>query len=234
MRIERITTAIVFLFASAATVASEAPPLVERTEVRTLKSEANGVAYKLYVSLPHGYGQPGKTFPVVYLLDANYSFLIARNISDHLSDLILVGIGYDTPNDAFAWQSESYHRNRTRDYTPKFFPTGGYSPEMQKVSGGGPKFRAFIEKELVPFIDSNYATTSGDRTLVGHSYGGLFSAWNVITAQPLFSPLHHREPVALVCRPMDFLLRFARELRNVGPSTSPDSGASSTVRAPRE
>jgi len=173
---------------------SAAPPfVVERTEVRKLTSRANGVAYKLYVSLPHGYGEKGKTFPVVYLLDPDYSFLIARNVTDHLSErkdleeLILVGIAYDTPKAANgAWQFEPYHRNRTRDYTPKFSPTGGYGPEMQKVSGGGPKFRAFIEQELIPFIDSHYATVRGDRTLVGHSYGGLFAAWNLITAPPLF------------------------------------------------
>jgi hypothetical protein len=172
----------------------QAPPLVlERTEVRKLTSKENGVAYKLYISLPHGYGEPGKKFPVVYLLDANYSFLIARNITDHLSErkdlreLILVGIAYDGPKPAHGeWQSESYHRNRTRDYTPKFWPDGGYGPEMQKVSGGGPKFRAFLERELIPFIDKNYATLRGDRTLVGHSYGGLFASWNVVTSPPLF------------------------------------------------
>lgn len=174
--------------------AAAAPPfVVERTEVRKLTSRVNGVNYKIYVALPHGYGQAGKRFPVVYLLDADYSFLIARNIMDHLSEreslpeLIVVGIAYDTPPSASgAWQSEPYHRNRTRDYTPKFWPTQGYTPEIQKLSGGGPKFRAFIEQELIPFVDSHYATVRGDRTLVGHSYGGLFAAWNLITSPPLF------------------------------------------------
>ena len=187
-------TAALFLLIAVGAAASDAPPfVVDRTEVRTLMSKENGVLYKLYVALPHGHGPSGKTFPVVYLLDADYSFLIARNIMDHLSErndlreVIVVGIAYDRPAVASpAWQSEPYHLNRTRDYTPKFWPTGGYGPEMQKFSGGGPKFRAFIEHELIPFIDANYATTRGDRTLVGHSYGGLFAAWNLITAPPLF------------------------------------------------
>ena len=102
-------------------------------------------------------------------------------------EVILVGIAYDDPTPATGgWQSEPYHRNRTRDYTPKFWPTGGYGPEMQKVSGGGPKFRAFIERELIPFIDENYDTVRGERTLVGHSYGGLFTAWNVVASPRLF------------------------------------------------
>jgi predicted alpha/beta superfamily hydrolase len=76
--------------------------------------------------------------------------------------------------------------NRTRDYTPIFFPTGGYGPEMQKGSGGGPRFRAFLEKELVPFIDATYRTKPDDRCLVGHSYGGLFSSWVLLTTPSLF------------------------------------------------
>jgi predicted alpha/beta superfamily hydrolase len=173
------------LFACAAAFAEEPRPLtVDRTVVRTLLAKSNGVAYKLYVALPHDYGKDGRRYPVVYLLDADYSFLIARNIADHLAerdhlrDLILVGIAYDRP--------PQYRLNRTRDYTPVFSPDGGYGREMQKVSGGGPKFRAFLEKELIPFIDATYRTTPGDRCLVGHSYGGLFSAWTLLTEPLLF------------------------------------------------
>jgi predicted alpha/beta superfamily hydrolase len=170
------------LFFAAAAFAE--PLTVDRTEVRTLQSEQNGIAYKLYVSLPHGYGKEGARFPVVYVLDADYSFLIARNITDHLSErdhlreLIIVGIAYDGPL--------QYRLNRTRDYTPKFSPAGGYGPEYQKVSGGGPKFRAFLERELIPYIDAQYSTLRGDRCLVGHSYGGLFAAWNLVASPSLF------------------------------------------------
>ena len=167
------------------TFAEPVPALtVERTEVRRMTSKANGVAYKLYVALPHGYPAAGKRYPVVYLLDADYSFLIARNIADHLAErdhlreLILVAVAYDGP--------PQYRMNRTRDYTPTFSPTGGYGPEYQKVSGGGPKFRTFLEKELLPFIDRTYATLPGERCLVGHSYGGLFATWNLLTASPYF------------------------------------------------
>lgn len=174
-----------FLLTALGTAAQPAPPLtLERTEVRQLVAKSNGVAYKLYVALPHGYPAAGKRYPVVYLLDADYSFLIARNIADHMAErnhlreLILVAIAYDGP--------PQYRMNRTRDYTPTHTPDGGYGPEYQKVSGGGPKFRAFLEKELVPYIDRTYATLPSERCLVGHSYGGLFATWNFLTASPLF------------------------------------------------
>jgi predicted alpha/beta superfamily hydrolase len=64
--------------------------------------------------------------------------------------------------------------------------TGGYGPEYQKVSGGGPKFRDFLERELIPWVDREYRTVPGDRTLVGHSYGGLFSSWVLVTKPELF------------------------------------------------
>lgn len=157
-----------------------APIVVERTEERSLRSAQNGVEYRLYIALPHGYRDASQRFPVVYLLDADYSFLIARNIADHLSErkqlreMILVGIAYD--HGGPGQEVDQYHLNRTRDYTPLFWPDDGYGPEFQKVSGGGPKFRAFIESELIPYIDANYRTIAGDRCIVGHSYGGLFAA----------------------------------------------------------
>lgn len=154
------------------------------TEVRILHSEAVGVSYKLYVSLPKDYATSGDSYPVVFLLDADYSFAIAHNVVEHLSDrghltrAVLVGIAYDGP--------DAYRMNRTRDYTPTHVPDGGYGSRYQRVSGGGPAFRAFLEGELVPFVEREYRVTSG-RYLVGHSYGGLFATWVALTAPRLFS-----------------------------------------------
>ncbi|MCB1055167.1 MAG: alpha/beta hydrolase [Acidobacteria bacterium] len=164
--------------------AAPRPMIVDRVELRDLHSEINGVDYELRVSLPHGYEDAEERFPVVYILDADYSFLIARNITDHLAErqhleeVIVVGIAYGGPL--------RYRENRSRDYTPLFSPAGGYGPEYQKVSGGGPAFLRVIEEEIVPFIDRHYRTRPGDRTLVGHSYGGLFSTWTMLTHPGLF------------------------------------------------
>lgn len=166
------------------------PLVVERTQVHHLVSRVNGVPYELRVSLPHGYGgDPGRRFPVVYLLDADYSFLLARQITDHLAErghldeVIVVGLGY---RDQETGRTPSYRRNRTRDYTPTFVADGGYGPDYQRLSGGAPKFLEAIETEIVPFIDRRYRTLPGDRTLVGHSYGGLFTVWTLLTRPGLF------------------------------------------------
>jgi len=155
------------------------------TEVHFLDSRANGVQYKLYVSVPRDYATVKTAYPVLYLLDADYSFPIVRGIVGHLSDrkrlrqMIIVGIAYGGP--------DQYRMNRTRDYTPHFAPDGGYGPVYQKVSGGGPKFLAFLREELIPWVDGRFRTIPGARGLVGHSYGGLFTNWVLLTAPAAFS-----------------------------------------------
>lgn len=160
------------------------PVTLPRTEVQVLPSlNVEGVTYKLYVSLPRDYEAGTRDYPVVYLLDADYSFALARNIVEHLADrselqpLVLVGVAYEGP--------PRYRENRTRDYTPTHMPAGGYGAEVQQHSGGAPAFLRFLADELIPFVERSFRVT-GERTLVGHSYGGLFGAWTAFTAPELF------------------------------------------------
>jgi predicted alpha/beta superfamily hydrolase len=181
-----VLAVLVMLLGQAPTATREQYPPVTLpgTEQRVLRSSVNGVAYKVYVALPDGYVTSLRSYPVIYLLDADYSFAIARNIVGHLSDrghlepALVVGIAYDGP--------PAYRRNRTRDYTPWHTDTGGYNPEVQKVSGGGPLFRRFLAEELIPFVEREYRV-SAERVLVGHSFGGLFAAWVSVTDPRLFS-----------------------------------------------
>ena len=163
------------------TLAAVNPPpvVIPNSEVRQVRAEANGVEYKLYIGLPNGYGEGERRYGVVYTLDADYSFAIARNVVEHLADrdhlepLIVVSIAYEGP--------PRYRLNRTRDYTPTHSLESPYGREMQKPSGGGPLFRDFLTKELVPLIDRLYRTDPSKRALAGHSYGGLFTTWMMLT-----------------------------------------------------
>ncbi len=109
-----------------------------------------------------------KKYPVVYLLDGDAHFYSVVGMIQQLSsvngnticpEMIVVGI----PN-----------TNRTRDLTPTHVDVD--LPYMDstscKPSGGGEKFMAFIEKELIPHIDSLYPTQPY-KMLIGHSFGGL-------------------------------------------------------------
>jgi uncharacterized protein len=182
----------IFLILAVA-LASELPALAKpyalpNTEVIAHRSKQTGANYQLFVALPSDYRTSKKTYPVVYMLDADYSFALVRNIVQHfveredLPPMILVAIAYP----GAAADRATYRMNRTRDYTPAYAPDGGYGTEYQKVSGGGPKFRAFLATELIPLIERRYRADAQDRTIIGHSYGGLFGTYVLLTQPALF------------------------------------------------
>jgi len=133
---------------------------------------------KVWVYTPNmkpGMQNPGQRYPVVYLLDGDGHFESVVGMIQQLSqvngntivpEMIIVGI----PN-----------TDRTRDLTPTKIVS---DPPMMdtnfaKSTGGGENFTAFMEKELMPHIDSLYPTQPF-RVLIGHSFGGL-TVMNIIT-----------------------------------------------------
>jgi len=108
-------------------------------------------------------------YPVVYLLDGDVLFentqkiLLRLSKEPGLSDAankIIVAIGN-------IWE-------RDRDYTPTHIQSSpGLDSMSAAKSGGGEKFTSFLEKELIPFVESNYPASSKDRIFIGHSFGGL-------------------------------------------------------------
>lgn len=163
------------------------PYTLPHTEVVRFHSDRRGVDHVLYVSLPRDYSRSRESYPAVLLLDPDYAFAIAHNVVEHFVDrgnlpqMILVGVGYPGQSQ----DRHAYRVHRSRDYTPSHTLEGGYGPEFQKLSGGGPAFRDSIGDELIPFLDRRYRT-NGDRTLVGHSYGGLFTSFVLLTRPQLF------------------------------------------------
>ncbi|WP_223653566.1 alpha/beta hydrolase-fold protein [Hymenobacter psoromatis] len=125
---------------------------------------------KIWVYVPASAHDPSyaqQRYPVLYLLDGDAHFASVMGMVQQLSavndntvcpEMIVVGI----PN-----------TDRTRDLTPTHVAS---NPEMSaselKTSGGGENFTAFLEKELIPYVDTHYPTTP-HRTFVGHSFGGL-------------------------------------------------------------
>ena len=130
-----------------------------------------------WVQLPENYNPESKShYPVVYLLDGlslkNSLESVYNNYLGHyLPHMILVGI--------------SNQEHRTRDLTISKIETRRGGP-INDETGGADNFTSFIEKELIPFIDKNYKTTPY-RTLIGHSYAGLFTINTLINHKYLFS-----------------------------------------------
>ena len=56
-------------------------------------------------------------------------------------------------------------------------------------SGDSANFLKFLQEELIPFIEREYRADPARRTLMGHSYGGLFGAFALFQAPGLFANL---------------------------------------------
>lgn len=139
--------------------------------IDSISSKVLNEQRKIWIHLPRSVQYKGfsiQKYPVVYLLDGDAHFSSVVGMIEQLSEIngnticpemIVVGI----PN-----------TNRTRDLTPTHsdidlpFVNKGLSEQ----SGGGEKFTEFLEKELIPYIDSKYPTAPY-KTLIGHSFGGL-------------------------------------------------------------
>ena len=164
------------------------PYVLRDTRVLSFTSEDKSHSLRLFIALPRNYSARSDSFPVIYLLDADYSFALARNIllhftdRDQLKEAIIVGIAYPGADSDLSF----YKRTRTVDYTPSNTPKGGYSEEDQKVSGGGPNFLKILGDELLPFIDARFRTKPSRRMIVGHSFGGLFASYAMLTKPGFF------------------------------------------------
>jgi predicted alpha/beta superfamily hydrolase len=179
-----ITTVLLILVAASlaySQVPQTVPPQVEirGTQLLHLTSEIVGQEYDLYVNLPRGYQDSGKTFPVIFLLDAQWDFPLAQAIfgeqyyDGFVPAAIIVGI---------TWGGKSPNQDslRARDLTPT-------NSRSLPQSGGGAKFLAFIKAELIPFVESRFRTAKNERTLMGSSFGGLFTLYALFHETELFN-----------------------------------------------
>ncbi len=125
-----------------------------------------------WVHLPDGGNlNPNLKYPVVYILDGAVQMEALTTVynnywGNYLPKMILVGISNQT--------------NRTRDLTTSDIK----NPNME--TGGAEKFTEFIEKELIPYVEEKYPVTNY-RTLIGHSYAGLFTINMLINHPQLFA-----------------------------------------------
>ncbi len=134
----------------------------------------------LNIYLPEGYHQnDAKKYPVIYLLDgsADEDFihivgLVQFNSFEWINQIpksIVVGIATV---------------DRRRDFT---FPTLIKEDAAKyPTTGHSNQFISFIEKELQPYIETKYKTTS-DKTIIGESLGGLLETEILFTKPSLFN-----------------------------------------------
>jgi len=155
---------------------------LENTQEILFKSKSVDQTYTIQIALPQGYSKSSASFPVIFLLDSDKSFGMARDIIDFLiwsreiEKVIIVGISYG---------NEDWWQSRSRDYTPWKDNTKIWGDFP--LAGGADNFLEFLKDELIPFVDLNYRTKKTERAIAGLSIGGLFVSYTMIKATQLFN-----------------------------------------------
>lgn len=184
-----LASLLAFVPAMAAGVGSateaQAPPPVPldhlpalRGDYFPLHSQANGHDYHVYVRLPEKYAEdPGRRWPVVYLLDGDSLFpLLAPthlflHYDERLPDAVLVGIAYGSFDPAI--------NRRDIDFS-------ALGPDTPDGEAGAPAFLRFLREELLPEAESRYRIDQQRRVLLGQSRSGYFVLWSALEAPDLF------------------------------------------------
>jgi len=158
----------------------------------TLESKILNETRTYWVRLPASYHNPSydkQSYPVMYVLDGKSAFFPLLGVVSFMSEkesvnfqipeMIVVGV--DT-------------ENRLKDLTPNpstKMPSGEEAKtESQKLmmagGGGGEAFFKFLTEELFPKIEGDYRTLPY-RMYVGHSLGGLTTAYTLLKHPGIFN-----------------------------------------------
>ena len=161
----------------------------------TLDSKVLNESRKVFIRFPDDFDK-NKAYPLIIKTDGNFNLanwdkaLKALNPESILNEAILVAI----PNQFFT-------DTRNRDLVPPYArkdvntnprPKHETSPE---IFGKADLFLAFIEQELLTYLEANYRLTE-NRILTGFSAGGSFTLYTLHTKPSLFNGYFAFSPAA--------------------------------------
>lgn len=146
---------------------------IANSELRHIESSVIGQDYQIKIRLPEDYANTTNHYSVLYLLDGDHAFAMATDIvqyliyGEHIPDLIIVSPAYDSKKAPD--EGGKNMRDRDFDMTPE-----------------GDRYLEFLQKELIPFVESNYRVSPTDRTLWGYSSSGYFALYALFQKPDLF------------------------------------------------
>lgn len=157
------------------TVSQAEPVTLDGTEQWTMTS-AEDREYRIMISLPEG-DAPSAGYPVIYLLDGNAyfpTFHAAKRAQTRLRGSVIVAIGYPS--------------NTPLDFVRRAFDMSPPAPQDRNTppQGGQDLFLDFIETRLMPKVSQHFKVNQDQRSLVGHSFGGMLGVYALFTRPALF------------------------------------------------
>jgi len=171
----RIICFLILVFARLQTIHAQfATPVKESISSIVLNEQRD-----IEIILPEDYQSDTAHYDVWYTLDGEWTSRTFTSVASYL-----MGAGFMPPviivsvPNRYANGYEHGFNYRERDLTPTAIP-------YVDSSGGAGNFLAFLEKELLPFINKKYRTSS-ESGLFGASYGGLFTMYALLERPLLF------------------------------------------------
>lgn len=169
-----IFVSILFTFQFTAFAQTENVKPLTIGEIRTLRSEILNEDRTLNIYLPQNFDKT-KSYPIIYLLDGSMKedFIHVTGLVQFFNQMyampetIVVGIANIDRKRDFTFHTDL--KDLQKDY-----PTTGHSD----------KFISFLEKELKPYIESQFKTT--DKYLFGQSLGGLLATEILLKKPEMF------------------------------------------------
>ena len=168
-------------------------PLVEGQRHR-VASKVFGGERELHVRLPVGYTSSACEYPVVFVMDGDLHSQVVAGIArslawaDKMPSVIVVGVSSQT---------------RGRELTPP----------SEAGRGEGDRTLRFLLDEAVPFIEEHYRAARF-RVLFGHSLGGLFATYAMLTESDGFQAVIASSP-SLYWEEGLLVRRFAEEFADM-------------------
>ena len=169
MTIRKTLIAVLLGLLCVPVIAQDIPQVQMRnTEARRLQSDIMEYEYGVFVTLPRGYkDNPDRIYPTLYIIDGHQYFVFTGEPYGSLiwgnmvKEHIAVSVAY-TPEGGNNRRTDFQTRERAADFV------------------------RFFQQELIPFVENNYRTSKKDRTLFGHSLGGQFTLFTLLTATDTF------------------------------------------------
>lgn len=134
-----------------------------------IKSKFLNEAFPVWIRIPEEMEKHKDSIDLLVLLDGDEYFKMASDVielneyDEVIKPTIIIGL-------------PSTFELRWKYYTPTFLPYGErYKQDsiLQSTTGHFGEYAEFIEKELIPEISKNYKIKFINKTIFGHSLGGL-------------------------------------------------------------
>lgn len=180
---------------------------LKNTELHTIESKINNQGYNIYVRLPAGYEDrsEGKTYDTLYILNGQWDFGLMMSIIGNcrydrlIPEMILIGIGW-TGQEA----DEEVQKLSRRDFLA--FVEDGH------LRGGASSFVTVIEKEIIPYVETNFATNR-NRCLFGSSIAAWFALFAAFYTPNLFTKYILSSPITAYANGLIFYFEdlFAKD-----------------------